>query len=540
MSVNDPTQNTLTVIHNIQEGKPLNGIKPADCGEWSDVITEVIAAYEQSGPAAAMRAISIEPELLKLASQGKTPPNPWRMIALMPDLPSYARLTPNQERQAVESSVYLNTYVDYSQAKTPMLPAAYHESAALYLGAVAIARRLKLEMPYGTIYPNLYQLWIASTTLFNKSTALDTVKEIVRDVVPHLRLTSEFSREALIDSLSGKEPPNQADLRLTEKEHARWQLTVKFAAQRGIVLDEASSLFAGLKREINTGMTELLMSLYDCTDYDRVTRNHGLIIVKRPYINFLGATTPFLLKQASNTQLWFAGFWPRFNLLLPRTMPNRLIDVTVTPQRPELLTGQLEKLANHHLMTPATPFEFPEARCVAVSSEVFEAHRRYNRALREGILMSGSKPPEELWGTYGRLPTAALKVAITLSALEWDGANNVPTITPQHWYKAQMIAEGWREGAHLFYRELNDAAKIDSLEQQILSAVVRHIDREGECARRDVYRNLSKTSDQVSPIIDAMIEAGLLKETMPDGRRKKLLSPGDDLPADIVSSSKNY
>lgn len=153
--------------------------------------------------------------------------------------------------------------------------------------------------------------------------------------------------------------------------------------------------------------------------------------------------------------------------------------------------------------------------------------------------MSHPKPPAELWGTYGRLPTAALKVAIILAALDWDGTGHAPTIGPAHWYRGQLIAENWREGAHLFYRELNDAAELDTLEQQILGAVLRQASRQGECRRRDVYRNLSKKPEQVNPVIDSMIEAGLLKEERPEGRRTSILKPGDGLPPAFVGGGQS-
>lgn len=455
------------------------------------------------------------------------PGNPWAAVDIMPDLPKYARLTPSQEREGLEDNQYLNTYVEFSEARTPMLPTHFHESAALFLGDVAIARRLSLGMGFDTIYPNLYILWVAKTTIFNKSTGMKPVNEIIEDVMPHLRMTSEFSREALIDSLGGKEPTNILDL--SPKYQARWQNSVKFAAMRCVILDEASSLFRTLNREINIGMAELLMKGYDCGRIDRETKGGGVVSVQKSYLSFLGATTPIMLQRSDSKQFWLSGLWARFNHLVPHSTPTHLKVVDHIPNRPDMLTDQLDRLANKFLPIPENKHDFPEARCVILPESIRQFYKSYDRALREGILLSSDAPQEELFGIYGRLPTAALKISIILAALDWDGENNVPTIEPAHWYRAQMVAETWRMGAHQLYRELNQVSEADSLEKKIVRTVAQKVGIGEECSRRDIYRMLSKPAEEINPLVDRLIEAGLLQEYRREGGWAKLLKLGDML-----------
>jgi len=63
-----------------------------------------------------------------------------------------------------------------------MTPDQFHESAALWLVGVAVARRLYLPMSWGRVYPNLMVVWIAPTTLFHKSTALEIARSLALPV----------------------------------------------------------------------------------------------------------------------------------------------------------------------------------------------------------------------------------------------------------------------------------------------------------------------------------------------------------------------
>lgn len=66
-SYDDTTRRLITTM---QAGGELNGLKNADYGPYSDVIQEVMRAYESGGTRAAMAAIEPFPDLLRLAAGG--------------------------------------------------------------------------------------------------------------------------------------------------------------------------------------------------------------------------------------------------------------------------------------------------------------------------------------------------------------------------------------------------------------------------------------------------------------------------------------
>jgi len=508
-------QSVLNQVNGLQN--IFNAVLNAEPADRLDAFTAAIA-HRNDRDWITQKILSINPNC---------PPkntNYWQNSSLVPDLPAYGQLSPDKEREALENNAWLNDYTEYGRQRIPMLPAHFHESAALFLGAVAIARRLRLNMGFGEIYPNVFILWTATTSIFNKSTGLNLVEEMVNNVMPHLKSPVDFTREALIDSLGGKEPANIADINMSEEDQKVYRLSKKFASKRAIIIDEASSLFLKLKREMNIGMAELLLSLFDCPpEYRRETKGGGLVIVKQPYLNFLGATTPVMLKETNTVQLWNNGLWARFNHLIPFRPPVGLITTTHIPSIPDHLLTQLDKLANHFLPSPKD-FEFPECRGISFSNDAQKAYTNYDFAIRDGIIIKRQNElPSELLGLYGRLPVLSLKFSIILAALDWNGQSNVPVIETRHFYRAQMLAETMRMGAHHLLQALNGTAEIDSTEQRIINKVTRFIAEKGECTTRDIARSESKLMSELDPILYRMVEGGLLEQRM-EGRKRLLLT----------------
>lgn len=434
-------------------------------------------------------------------------------IKTMPDLPRVAQLPGTLEQESRSSGTWLNTYVDYASQRAPMLPTPFHESAGLWLLSLAIARRLKAPMPHDDIYPNLFILWVAPTTIYAKSTGLKISREIAEEAIPHLLLSNEFSPEGLLDDMAGKPPQNLAEL--PDKQREAWTHSQRFCSRRGLVLDEASSLFAGLKRDYNTGLAEALMRFYDCGNHRGRTRGRGLAVVKDSYMSFIGATTDTSLRMADVNQLWLSGLWPRFGLIIPTARPQYRRFLS-TPERPKSLVDHLSKLAGEYLPVPDTLDDFPGARAVALGTGVFDAWRHYDEAIFS-ILLSDSPPAECLFGIYGRLPTQALKISVCIAVADWDGSNNAPTVEMPHWARAQAISESWREGAHRLYCSLTGLTEEDSLEQRILNRVAKAGDK--GTTLRAIYRSEARKREEVEPVVYRLVREGLLEEFRPAGKK---------------------
>ncbi|HUV88180.1 MAG TPA: DUF3987 domain-containing protein [Anaerolineae bacterium] len=441
---------------------------------------------------------------------------PYNAPSDVPELPAVARLTAAHERAAGEADAWLAAYVDYSAAVSPRSPRAFHEVIGLWIAGLAIARRLHLPLGHGGIFPNLYALLLAPTTLFAKSTALRVGYRLVDLVLPHLLLSADFTPESILDELAGIEPAGLQGQAAGIRE--LWQRGRNFAAQRGILLDEASGLFAGLRRDYMVGTAELLLKLYDCTPtFRRHTKGAGFVVVRNAALSFLGATTPVSLRQAQVAAAWVTGLWARFALVTPDGPPVYALPEMGDVAPPPSLTGPLAHLAGELLPTSKFP-DPPESQAVAISDEAFGAYRHYDRAVAFDLLTGDAQPDERLWGTYGRLPTHALKVALALAALDWaSGDRDAPRIEIGHWARGQQVVEGWRASAHRCLHLLVDGADELGEEERVLR-ILRRAGERGHTARE--VGQLTKTKRiLIEPALELLARDGIVERFRPEGAR---------------------
>lgn len=432
-------------------------------------------------------------------------------FSAMPPLPDWAVVNP---AGGAGAGGWIDLYSKYAAAVSPMTPALFHESAALWLASVAIARRLVLPMSFGEIYPNLFILWLADTTLYRKTTAINPARKLADDIFPYLLAAQDTTPEAFLSDLAGTQPTNFSTMATTEQ--AQWEKERNFSAQRGKVIDELSGLLAGAGKDYNAGLLEALLRFYDCDPaFTRSTISRGRITVKDSYLTMLGASTPgALAEHMKNERLWSNGWWPRFAILTPEGRPT-WAEAEYTPRPPELESG-LGRLfsrlpSGHKWPTP------PEALTVTISPEAFTAWSKYNRALSFELLTDDL--PHLLFGAYGRLPTHALKVAMILAALDWPENTPAPRIEHRHMIRAISIAESWRASYH------RSIAKIEETEfSKAETRITKIIARGGQqgATFRDICKGMKdKQPLQLQMTIDEMLAKGSIIENTAGSEGKR-------------------
>ena len=434
----------------------------------------------------------------------------------VPELPESAQIDPGPGAFAGR---WVDVYADHADAISPMTPRAFHESAALWLGSVAIGRRLKLSMAFGDVYPNLFIVWLAVTTLYRKSTALDVARKAARAVFPHLMAAQDTTPEAFLSDLAGREPA-QLDA-MTDEDRESWQNGRHFAAQKGWLLDEMSGLMAASGRDYNAGLVESLLRFYDCDPYYvRSTRGQGRVVVRNSYLSMLSASTPAAMStHLVAERLWSMGWWPRFAVLTPPADRPAWREAREHDEPAELCKG-LERL--YKRLPEASWPDPPRALTMTLGADVFDTWRRYSKALSYDLLTD--ELDTRLHGTYGRLPTHALKVAMILAALDWPKDTNAPRIELAHLARAVTICEEWRASAHRALA-LVTTTEYEKLRLQILKQVSK---REPEgVSMRDLGRSMrSVEPGELREAIAQMIELGDLEanETRPGpkGGRKTI------------------
>jgi hypothetical protein len=485
-------------VARVLAGMPAPEPMPELNGAWASLYTAVAKPNGRGRMDAFREAISSYPnadaiERAILGMDPRTPPGEKlevkRFECDVPALPLSARLP---DDVGAGAGRWLDEYVDYACRVSSLTPRIFHESAAIWLGSLAIARRLVLRLSHKDLYPNLMFLWVAPTTLYAKSTGLNVARGLVRKVGKHLLLPSEMSPEEMVSELSGAQPAQMTMEALDD-----WSEGRNYAAQRGIVLDEASSLFVGMKKDYNIGLAEALMRLYDCEhEYVRQTRSAGRVVIRKAYFTFLGATTPRALQRADMELLWFSGLWPRFALVTADELPAWTMGSPNQESEPMGLLGRYKKLVAEQL--PVGTYQEPaKALSMRLGEGVYDCFLSYFKATSRTMIEPPSPVREELWGVYGRLAEQAMKNAMIVAAFDWDGSGT-PTVELGHWARGQAFAEKWRASTHRLSVLFEDAAG-NELEDRIVERI-KSAGRDG-ITLRNLYRSLNMRRPDVEQVL---------------------------------------
>ncbi len=413
---------------------------------------------------------------------------------------------------AFEPNHWLKTYLDYAHAISPMTPDIFHESAGLWLASTVIARRLCLPMSFGNIYPNLFIIWLAPTTLYNKTTGLNIARGIAQKSFPFLLAPQNSTPESFLSDMAGREPTNFEDM--SDQEKILWRQERDFCSQKGLVLDEISGLMAGARREYNAGLMEAFLRFYDCDPlYVRSTRSQGRVTVQNSYLSLIGASTPAsMIDYLKDEHLWSMGWWPRFAILLAAEAKDvqwqRSISVPEPPEIPQTL------LDIHHRL-PITKWPDPPVDLDIIFADgVFDIWESYNKIVRYDMLVGDNDLDEILYGTYGRSQIQALKVAAILAALDWKSGDVV--ITMQHLTQAISIAEKWRHSAHNTVNTIR-ADDFSRIEKRIIRQCSIHHPR--GMSIRELYLQMhDKSPKDIEIAVEQLIRMNVLESVQITGK----------------------
>ena len=446
-----------------------------------------------------------------------------------PELPETALLPANWEDP--QAGRFLKDYLNFACLAAPMSDLAFHLAVGLTLLAVAVARRVYLQIGILRLFTNLYQLIVAESTVHHKTTALSVGEALLKAAgLNILLLASRQTPESLVAELGTQRPPTFDSWGTAEKQ--RWVEERRYSAQRGWFTDEASHLLDSFNRDYTAGLLPLTLRLYDCPERDVAqTVGRGRQAVHNAYLTILGATTPSALgEHLTRNANWSNGLWARFCLVTPQ---SSIPEWHFFPQGVEIpadLAQRLNALAFGVLPAPQikelageVQVEPPPAILVELTPEVRQAWENYAKALGYDLLLGGNVE-RRLWPSYGRLYISAMKVAILLAVSDWAALPEAerpktPTVLPGHWFMAQGIAEGWRASVH---RLLNDVST--SAERAKENDLLRVLHRAGPAGltAREIGQRAHLSRLEVETLLSALEQDGLVERFQPDGRRAVL------------------
>ncbi len=406
---------------------------------------------------------------------------------------------------------WLSGYTAWAAAAGNQTPLIYHQAAGIWLLAVAIARRLVVQAPWGLrLYPNFYMMFVADTTYYRKTTAFKLAEGVIREAIPHLLMPTPGSPERFQDALSGRLPGNYREL--THAQQALLAQAQAFAAQRGLFKDEIAGLFGAFnKKDYMMGLKDLILELYDCPDYADKDTQSGLTIVRHAALSILGVTTPAGLSMATGPADWENGLLPRFLLLTPEADYRERPALEAPQAVPREVVGGLRALYERLPMPVQEGEGWAAAEALPVAVRCWPQVQAYSDRLRRLCDPQRETPLDDrLKGVYGRLHVQGLKLATVLAALDWMGSGRpAPVIEAETWALAETLTEHWRASAHRLLDQLDrgGAGREERRQQDRVLAAIRAAGPEGIALRR-MYRNLNLRSADARQIVGELQRDG--------------------------------
>ena len=446
-----------------------------------------------------------------------------------PELPKNAQLPDHLLNNLDSAGQWLTDYITFAREASPMSAVSFHEILGLLLLATAIARRVALSVSNKRIFPNLYALIVARSTLYRKTTAYDVSRNTLKAAgLKHLLLPGRMSPESMLTELAGTKPPNFDNWDSESK--ADWRTERSYSAQRTWLMDEASSLFHSFEQKHTLGLLPIVLDLFECPDDPPPlsTISRGRQTIRNAYLNICGPTTPSEIgKYLKHSHHWGNGMWARFIFVTPSN-PPRWAFWPDKLEVPKPLSENLRSLALEKLPLPhedklnserIIPAEILSAQ---LEHGVWERWEAYAYAL-EHDLLSGDTVPTRLFPNYGRFATIAIKTAMLLATADWamEGEQTqAPIISQRHWARAQLLTESWRENLH----RLNDAPENSEDEEDLETRVLRYLPLPKiVLTEREISRNLHLTKpherDLLEQTLRRMKEDGLIEQVQRKSKR---------------------
>jgi predicted transcriptional regulator len=217
-------------------------------------------------------------------------------------------------------SDFLDRYTEYAKELTDA-PIDYHRFVGYALVSTVVGNNVWLPIGDKKLYPNLWIILLAPSSLYRKSTAIGIGVRLLNLINSKLILPAEFTQEKLLDVLQNQ--------------------------NHGIfVFYEFLTLMGALSKDYMAGTKAFLAEMYDSPEhYERATVMKT-VTLKNVCVNILAATTvDWFLDKLKEGDL-AGGFLPRF-LIVPSgpKLQSMALPPEVDPMKRNSLVSELNELS---------------------------------------------------------------------------------------------------------------------------------------------------------------------------------------------------
>jgi hypothetical protein len=379
---------------------------------------------------------------------------------------------------------------EYLQLYSPATdaPRQFHVFCCLTAIAAVLGRRVWLQDGPQRLYPNLFTLLLAPSSLYRKSTCTGIATGVLRALEgpPDPRHEAEDGRPGAERLLFPNLWTPESLLEILQNQPAGL-----------LVIDEFRMLLDGMRRDYMSGTRELLMSLYDCRDIHRKIRS-AEFQVREPAVSLLAGCATRWFTDATKAGELRSGFYARLTMVPAWTKDTYLVRGQA-PARSDVL----------HL-------ERTFAALRKVSGEMTLA-RTQEQALGEWAIskqheLQGLEHEAELASFYTRLERVALKLAMILQVAADPGSREISNL---------MLADAlelvdWLQAnlRRLFEDEFTFSRDMEQ-RQRLLAIVAKYQPIE----RRVFLRYSHLTVRDFQPLLDTLLQEGSIRFAKLNGEK---------------------
>jgi hypothetical protein len=410
-------------------------------------------------------------------------------MATLPPGTEMALVTEVERKAVMETPSFIERYVEWGKT---IGDAAwqYHEAGAFIALSTLLAGSVRLPTRYGSVFPNLWIMILADTTLTRKSTAMDLSMDLVLEIDESLLLATDGSIEGFMTALATR--PGRVSLFLRDE----------FTG----FMDQMA------KKDYMSGFKEFLTKLYDGRSQKRLLRKEEIYIKDPRLVVFAGGIKSKMQRLVTYEDVE-SGFIPRFVFVTAESDLSK-----VKPLGPPVeenlearaaILRELREIAAAHVHTEPVIFKDRVVGAREVPTEVtmsVRAWARYNeveQTLNQLGVDSGQELRDIMIPMYSRLASSILKAAILLAASRClEGPVEVEELDI---IRAAAYGDTWRRYAQDIIMNVGKGPVEHKIE-----IVLHAIQRRGNFARSKLMQTYHLTAREMDDIEKTLIGRGLI------------------------------
>lgn len=400
-------------------------------------------------------------------------------------------LTSEEIKEAEKpEDTFLDKYVEWASAATDA-PKSYHIACGIVVLSTLLSGSIYLPTSFGPIFPNIWCMLLADTTITRKSTAMSLALRLLNTVTPDSVVFTDTTPEGMMAALSKR----------AGKSSLFWK-------------DEVSGLFDKVRRkDYLSGLLEDMTYLYDGRYVKRVLSKTE-VEVHDPRFVFLCAGIRTRVLSMLDEYYVHSGFLPRFLIVFGETTLADLRDLgPATSQIVKMENDLLQRLETLHMFynkeiqitsRESTIANIPNTVPVEMTEACWSRFNIVSRKLLTRGIDSAS--PDIYTPMYDRMAKSILKVAMLLGAEEKCGSSKI-TIEEKHLIKALYYASPWLEALKIL---LSEVGKGDT--EKGIEKVLHHIQKKPGTSRSNLMRTHHLTARDADMILGTLEQRGLIRK----------------------------